>query len=612
MVNRYCLVLWILAFLLPAPMLQGATRLYLGGPPGPVTRDQLFAVPVYLDTDGHAVVVMDLMLAYPTEALAVLGMDNADSVFRTPQFDNPLLVHVDAPNGRADIVCGVPTPGASGEGILAGYLIVQSLANPGLVNITPEFSSAEPVGRCHLVLDDGQGTDILAEVSGTTVEIGEAEACTLFFPHFVEGGDYETTISIINARSDTPAHGVLAVRNHAGDPLAYSLNGDPHKGFAVFALAPQQSVHWTTDGAGGLRSGTGLVSANQAIGGLILFDSPGGTAGVGASRPVNALLAPVHRSTSEGVNSGVAFYNPAAVPRTFRLALRTSDGNILTEEDFDIPARGQLVRFVGDLFPETDTSEFFGSISFADDFPLAAMVIRTGTENNGSFATMPVISTGDSDLYFAQFADGAGIRSSIILLNPSPAADVFGTIFLHDEDGNALTVDLNGTPANGSREFFLPPMGALALTTDGSGDRVSGNVHVNADGPVGGTILFSGTDGTAGVGHSHPGTRWLVPVELATARGVNSGLSVINLEAEDVQLQFELMHSDGQVMAQSGMISVPADGQYVRFLTEIFPDYAFPESFRGMIRLDSIHLVAGMALRTGPQSYATLPVVPLE
>ncbi|MBN2430397.1 MAG: hypothetical protein JXQ27_02930 [Acidobacteria bacterium] len=609
--NRYRLVMWILALLL-APSLRGNTRLYLDTLSAPVTRDQLFAIPVYVDTDGQAVVVIDLLLAYPPEALTILGMDTASGAFSTPHFGNPLLVHVDSVNRLAAIVCGVPTPGITGDGLLAGYVIAQSLGTPGIVDLTPEFSTAGPVGKCHLVLDDGQGTDILEGVSGTTIEIGEETSSALFFPHFVEGDDYETTITIINARSDTVVNGVLAVRDDTGDPLAYSLNGARHKGFAVFALQPQQCVRWTTAGEGGLQTGTGLISANQPVGGLILFDSVGGTAGVGAASPASSLLAPVHRSVSAAVDSGVAFYNPAAVARTFTLALRTPDGHVVTEKDFEIPANGQLVRFVGELFPETDTSEFFGSISFAAQFPLTAMVIRAGSENNGSFATMPVISGGETDLYFAQFADGAGIRSTIILLNPSATAGVIGAVFLNDEAGNPLTVDLNGMPVTGSYEFSLPPLGVLALATDGEGDLAAGNVHVNTDGPIGGTILFSGTDGTAGVGHSRPGSSWLVPVELASGRAVNSGLSVINLEAVDIQVQFDLLKPEGQVVAQSPLVTLPAGGQYVRFLTDIFPGYPFPATFQGLIRLDTIHLVAGMALRTGPQSYATLPVVPLE
>jgi hypothetical protein len=605
-------MLSLMALLLSAPAMLGQTRLVLGDPPGPVVRDQLFAIPVYVDTDGQPVVVLDLLLNYPPQGLTILGMDTAGSAFSTMHFDNPLLVMIQPDNGVAEIVCGIPTPGVSGDDLLAGYLILQSGSTPGIMDLTPVFSSPGSVGNCHMVVDDGQGTDILAGVTGVSVDISDETSHALYFAHFVEGEGYETTFTIINAHPDTAANGVLALRDATGDPLAYALNGDRRKGFAVFGLGPQQAMRWTSSGDGGLQSGAGLVSANQAVGGMILFDSPGGTAGVGATTPVKSLMAPIQRSVSGGVNSGVALYNPDDESHVFTLTIHTPDGGVADEAEFEIPARGQLVRFVDGLFPEYDTSEFFGSISFTDDFRLAGMVIRTGQDNNGSFATMPVISDGMDELHFAQFADGSGIRSTIILLNPSSTDTTQGTVFINDERGEPLSVDLNGTPTTGSHLFTIPPRGGVTLATDGAGELVAGNVLVTADGPIGGTILFSGAEGTAGVGDSRPVFRFLVPVEKSTARGVNSGLSVVNPETAEIQMQFDLLDMDGQLLAQSAAVSVPAGGQYVRFLTEIFPEFIFPDDFEGMIRLDSAAQVAAMALRTGQQSYATLPVVPLD
>jgi len=602
----------LVALIMLAGWSFGETRLYLGDPPGPITKGQMFAVPVYMDSDGFSLVVADLVVSFPPESMSILGMDSADSVFVNPNFDNPLVVAVDSVGGSAEIVSGIPTPGASGEGVLVGFMICLAKDVPGDAEINLTFTSAGTAGECHLVLDDGQGTDVLEAVLGQTITINDAEMSEILFAHFVEGLGYETTVTLINALAADTASGVFAVRDADGIPRPISLNEKRHKGFAAFEVGPQQAVQWTTSGEGDLFAGTGMVSTNKALGGVILFDSPDGTAGVGASMPATSIIAPVERFVDSGVNSGVAFFNPFNQSRDFDLVLRSPEGESVQEASFSISPFGQIVGFIDGFFPEYDTTAFRGSITYDESFPMAAMVIRTGVDSGGSFATMPAVNAGEIQLYFAQFADGEGIRSAIILMNPSSTVTVQGTVTLTDEDGAPLSVDINGGVVAGEFNFTLLPYGVSVYETDGVGELSAGNVRVTSDNPVGGTILFFGADGTAGVGDSRPQSRVLVPVEKVDAAGVNTGLSVINLEATEIEIQFQLLGLDGILLAESELVRIPSGGQYVRYITDIFPTYLFPEGFYGLVKLDVPFQFAAMAIRTGPQSYATLPVVPME
>jgi hypothetical protein len=100
-------------------------------------------------------------------------------------------------------------------------------------------------------------------------------------------------------------------------------------------------------------------------------------------------------------------------------------------------------------------------------------------------------------------------------------------------------------------------------------------------------------------------------VEKNLLRNVNTGISVINTGSSDAVIQFQLLDDSGSVLAESAEIAVVPEGQYVRLLEGIFPEYEFVGEFTGMIRMSSPVQVAAMAIRTAPESFATLPVIPL-
>ena len=73
-----------------------------------------------------------------------------------------------------------------------------------------------------------------------------------------------------------------------------------------------------------------------------------------------------------------------------------------------------------------------------------------------------------SRLLFAQFGDGLGlIFSQILLINPDSDNAISGTVFLSDDDGEPLSVDLNGEEVEGELDFEVPAGGLTVLETDG-------------------------------------------------------------------------------------------------------------------------------------------------
>ena len=97
-------------------------------------------------------------------------------------------------------------------------------------------------------------------------------------------------------------------------------------------------------------------------------------------------------------------------------------------------------------------------------------------------------------LYFAQFGDGADLFSHIILFNLDPDMEATVRMILKDNDGNPLSVNLDGELVTGEKTIMIPAGGLRSFKTDGLGDLLEGSVTVLSDKAVAGVILFGGTD----------------------------------------------------------------------------------------------------------------------
>jgi hypothetical protein len=124
-------------------------------------------------------------------------------------------------------------------------------------------------------------------------------------------------------------------------------------------------------------------------------------------------------------------------------------------------------------------------------------------------------------LYFAQFADGDGLFSQITLFSLSDT-DASATITLKDDNGDPLTVDLNGNEVVGEMDVEIPARGLRRFETDGLGDTVVGSVTVESDQALSGVVVFGGTIGLAGVGASPAigGDGFAAPMEVHNENGI--------------------------------------------------------------------------------------------
>ena len=177
-------------------------------------------------------------------------------------------------------------------------------------------------------------------------------------------------------------------------------------------------------------------------------------------------------------------------------------GTVLEEGEIDLAANGQEARFIEEVFPRTDTSDFVGSVRCTAPeggrFTGVAVELDAG---NRIFTTLPVVPVDSMDaqdqegvLDFAHFANGAAIVSDLVLVNAG-TAPTRPALYFYDQAGAPIAaesvVDVLGdlvVREDGalSVQTELASLGELTISTHGQGEVVTGSVTVISEGPIGG------------------------------------------------------------------------------------------------------------------------------
>ena len=126
-------------------------------------------------------------------------------------------------------------------------------------------------------------------------------------------------------------------------------------------MEPLGALTISTHGRGALVSGSVRVVSEGPIGGMLRFEHPDlGVAGVGASPPVSDVLFPVRRQEG-GITTGVALHNLESSAGLVHCDLMR-EGVLLDGASIPLEANGQTAWLIDQAFPDTDTSDFAGSV----------------------------------------------------------------------------------------------------------------------------------------------------------------------------------------------------------------------------------------------------------
>ena len=501
---------------------------------------------------------------------------------------------------------------------------VDPTGNGGISITLPETTNCNNAGA--ICTDDGR------KLNHSLSKTIPGAVAALDFAHFAKGATITSEMVLVNA-APHPSRPAIYFYDTEGDPIpaesVVDLTGDlevtEDGALTVWTeMEPLEALTISTHGRGKPVSGSVTVLSDGPLGGLVRYSVPEiGVAGVGASPPVSDALFPVRRQAG-GIRTAAALHNLEAEAMGVRCRLM-SGGVALEEVEIHLEANGQASWFIEDAFTATDTSDFLGSVrcTAPGNGRFTAVALEMDAANR-IFATLPVDPPGSGNqqttLDFAHFANGDGITSEMVFLNPSTQPSR-PAVYFYDTEGNPIApvsvVDLTGdleVTEDGALTGWteMEPLGELTISTHGRGELVTGSVRVVSDGPIGGLLRFDLPGVGAGVvGASPPLGDAIFPVRRQEG-GINTWAAIHNLESSPGLVRCDLMREG--VLLDAASIPLEANGQTSWFIDQAFPA-ADTSDFAGSVRCDAVGAgrfsAVALEMDPGNRIFTTLPVVPV-
>ena len=157
-------------------------------------------------------------------------------------------------------------------------------------------------------------------------------------------------------------------------------------------MGPLEELTISIHGRGEVLSGSVKVTSDRPIGGVLRFGLPGiGVAAVGVSQPVRDAIFPV-RHQAGGISTAAAIRNLSESELMVTCQLM-QEGAVLEEVEIHLEANGQESQYIEEMFTDTGTSDFVGSVRCTAP-PGEAMFTGVAVEldaGNRIFTTLPVV-----------------------------------------------------------------------------------------------------------------------------------------------------------------------------------------------------------------------------
>ncbi len=424
-----------------------------------------------------------------------------------------------------------------------------------------------------------------------------------YFPHYADGDGWSMQIAISNL-SPSRAVGKLSVYDKKGQTQELPLNGGAASQIDLDMAPYSTKVFRSLGSSNPIKTGFIHVELDQPeISGIAIFQNTNGSeASVLPARLGRRYALLVERSAS--LQTGIAFVrHTPAQPVT--LKLYDLAGNLVESKEYT--GDPHAARFVEEFFPDTAPLGFRGLMVVESEALISAVGLRLGA---GILSTIPVTDldaiAGSGTYYFPHFGDGDGLSMLMAVSNLSqnPAS---GVLTILDPGGRSQELPLDSGPTSQVPLNLQPNATGIFQTSGSSSPAKSGFIRVDADRPeVSGVAIFKYTDGReASVLPSYKGKKFALFVEQSAS--FYTGIAIAREGTEPVTLS--LYDENGTLVGTQEYSFDPGGSQRARFLGQIF---SLPETFRGLLIMQSEGEFATIGLRFGGSVLATIPVTPMN
>jgi sugar lactone lactonase YvrE len=319
------------------------------------------------------------------------------------------------------------------------------------------------------------------------------------------------------------------------------------------------------------------------------------------------------------INTGIAAVNYGTAAANVTYTLRNASGSAITIGHGMIAIGQHITCFIDQLkevasdfnLPENFQTDIrFGTLDITSDQPLSVLALRGTTNQRQQFiiTTTPVAdltqSPGSGPMYFAQFADGGGYTTSLILMNTSATTET-GALQIMDNNGAALAANQAGGSSGSSFNYSIPANGIYVFQTDGSPvDLKPGWVKLIPDSgtstPVGsGVFGYNPVDvlvTESGIPSASATTHARLYVDRSGTH--NTGLAIANINDAAANFTINAFETDGVTTTgtSNSPLALAAHGHDAKFVDQFIE--GLPAGFTGILDVSSTTPFAALTVRS--------------
>jgi virginiamycin B lyase len=316
---------------------------------------------------------------------------------------------------------------------------------------TLEISSDQPLSILALRGTNNQRNDFLITTTPIADLSKPSGSSPIYFPQFVDGGGYTTSLVLLNT-SDATETGTVQILDKDGNPLVVNQVGGTTNSSFTYTIPPGGAYHFQTDGSpSGVKAGWARLTPNASSW------TPNG-AGIFSYNPADMLLsesgipsavatthARIFVDLSENHNTGLAIANVSSAAADIAITAFQTDGITpvgTSQGPLQLAGNGYNAAFA-DSFITGLPAGFGGVLDISSTTPFAALTLRSLNNERNDFlmTTFPIADQNQaapSPVIFPQIADGGGYMTQFILINRSQSASA--TLSFYDNNGALLAV----------------------------------------------------------------------------------------------------------------------------------------------------------------------------